>query len=98
MAFFWFCFSTFFCPRDFSTDLVDENTEGAKMASVVKRAFINCPENGTSGSVVWFPGTDDKSIYHSFCAACKIDPSESVTFVEDKQTSSEKVRRKCVVF
>jgi hypothetical protein len=68
------------------------------MASVVKRAFIKCPENGTSGSVVWFPGTDDKSIYHSFCAACKIDPSESVTFVEDKQTSSEKVRRKCAVF
>jgi uncharacterized membrane protein YidH (DUF202 family) len=60
----------------------------------MKKATIRCPENGASGSVVWYPETDDRSIYSSLCAACRVDQSEPIVFSEDipsggsKETSS----------
>mmetsp|Transcript_22549 Transcript_22549/g.29460 ORF Transcript_22549/g.29460 Transcript_22549/m.29460 type:complete len:202 (-) Transcript_22549:394-999(-) len=62
----------------------------------MKRATLRCPDNGATGSVVWYPGTDDKSIYASFCAACSIDISESVVFTED-DPSIPKEKAVCVV-
>ena len=48
---------------------------------------MRCSSNGASGAVVWYPGTDDESIYASLCAACKVDTSENVEFVEDKASA-----------
>jgi hypothetical protein len=50
---------------------------------MARRAHVSCPDNGESGSVVWYPGTDDSTLFTSFCAACRIDPLESVDFVEN---------------
>ena len=49
---------------------------------------MRCPSTGGSGSVAWYTGTDDASIYSSLCAACKVDASELVEFVEDTEDKS----------
>jgi len=53
----------------------------------MRRAKVRCKSNGASGTVVWYPGTDDESIYASLCAACKVDVSEVIEFVEDKSSA-----------